>query len=57
LKFPRIQKPIIDLPLTHDREEVARLGSSRMRKLRMRAAELYRQQLGDQASFFLKASE
>jgi len=43
-----------NIPLTHEPEELSRLGKSGMRSLGARAAELNRQELGDQASFHLQ---
>ena len=45
-----------DIPLTQARAEVARLGSAAVRKMRTRSSELNREQLGDQAAFYLRAS-
>jgi SAM-dependent methyltransferase len=45
-----------DIPLTHERSEVARLGGAAMRRMRTRSSELNRQQLGDQAAFYLKVA-
>ena len=45
-----------DIPLTQELPEKARLGSAALRRLRMRSSELNRQQLGDQAAFFLKTA-
>jgi len=44
-----------DIPLTQVRPQLARLSSAAMRQMRTRSSELNRQQLGDQAAFFLKA--
>jgi len=45
-----------DIPLTHERTEIARLGSATMQQMRKRSSELNRQQLGDQAAFYLKTT-
>jgi SAM-dependent methyltransferase len=45
-----------DIPLTQESSEIERLGSSAMRRMRKRSSGLNRQQLGDQASFFLKVA-
>jgi len=45
-----------DIPLTQVRSQIAQLGSAAMRQMKMRSSELNRQQLGDQAAFFLKAN-
>jgi SAM-dependent methyltransferase len=43
-----------DIPLNEENSKAAQLEKASMRRLDMRAAELNRQQLGDQASFYLK---
>ena len=43
-----------NIPLTQEANELSRLGKSGVRSLSARAAELNRQQLGDQASFHLE---
>jgi SAM-dependent methyltransferase len=43
-----------NIPMTQEPEEILRLGKSGMRSLTVRADELNRQELGDQASFHLE---
>jgi SAM-dependent methyltransferase len=43
-----------DIPLTQVRSHIAQLGSAALRQMKTRSCELNRQQLGDQAAFFLK---
>jgi SAM-dependent methyltransferase len=45
-----------DIPLTQERSEIARIGSSAIRRMKKRSSELNRQQLGDQACFYLKVA-
>jgi SAM-dependent methyltransferase len=45
-----------DIPLTQVRSQIAQLSNAEMRQMKMRSSELNRQQLGDQAAFFLKAN-
>jgi SAM-dependent methyltransferase len=46
-----------DIPLTQVRSHVAQLGSAALRQMKTRSSELNRQQLGDQAAFFLKTDD